>query len=560
MEYRSAVDEIRFHLRHGGGFARVGRTERFAGATEDVVEAVLQGAARLCDGVLAPLNRVGDLHPARLENGTVRTPPGFAEGFRAIAGGGWIGLSADPAHGGQGLPLTVETAVNEMMAGACMALQLNPLLTQGQIAALEHHAEPRIRSLYLPKLVSGEWSGTMNLTEPQAGSDLGALRTRAERAADGAYRITGQKIFITWGDSDFMANTCHLVLARLPGAPAGTRGISLFLVPKFIPDAAGRPGRPNSLRVAGLEHKMGIHGAPTCVMDYDAATGWLIGAENGGMAAMFTMMNAARLAVGVQGVGIAEAALQKAEAYAAGRIQQGPILRHPDVRRMLACARAELFAARAIALDCAAALDLARAEGPDVHAAKAAFLTPVAKSFGTEVGLRVCETAMQVFGGAGYVEQTGIAQHYRDVRITAIYEGTNGIQAMDLVGRKLADGGEAAFRLIEEVEAEAEAARSALPDMAGPVWAAAESLREATEELLSRTAAERSAGAHPFLMAFARVLGAGSHLRAARADAARAPMARVYVGRLLPLHAAHLAEVRAGPDDLEAVRIGPEAP
>jgi len=558
MTARAAADDIRFHLRHTVDFARVAATGRFAEATGEMVAAVLDGAARLCDDVLAPLNRAGDLHPARLENGIVRTPPGFAAGFRAIAEGGWVAVAARPDHGGLGLPLTVATAVNDLMAGACMALQLNPLLTQGQIAALERHATPEIQALYLPKLISGEWSGTMNLTEPQAGSDVGALRTTAAPAGDGTYRISGQKIFITWGDSDFMANTCHLVLARLPGGAAGTRGISLFLVPKFIPDAEGRPGRRNDLRVVSLEHKMGIHGSPTCVMAYEGATGWLIGREHGGMAAMFTMMNAARLAVGVQGVGVAEAALQKAEAYAAGRIQQGPILRHPDVRRMLACARAELFAARAICLDCATALDLGEAEASPAQEARGAFLTPIAKAFGTETGMRVCETAMQVFGGMGYVEETGIAQHYRDVRITAIYEGTNGIQAMDLATRKLADGGEAAFRLIDEIETEAERSRAGLPDLAGPVWAAAEALREATEWLLAQDVRSRAAGAHPYLMAFGYLLGARHHLRAARAEAARLPLARVYVGRLLPRHAALLAEVQAGPDDLDALRIGPE--
>ena len=266
MPYRAPVADFRFLLAHVTGFSRVAETPRFAEATDETVEAILSGAARLCEEVLAPLQRVGDTHPARLENGIVRTPPGFAEGFRAMADGGWLSVAADPAYGGMGLPVTLGTAVNDMMSGACMALHLGSLLTQGQIEALEHHASDAIKALYLPRLISGEWLGTMNLTEPQAGSDVGALRTRAEPRADGTFAVTGQKIYITWADNDFTANVCHLVLARLPDAPAGTRGISLFLVPKFLPDAAGNPVQRNALQVVSLEHKLGLHGSPTAVM------------------------------------------------------------------------------------------------------------------------------------------------------------------------------------------------------------------------------------------------------------------------------------------------------
>jgi alkylation response protein AidB-like acyl-CoA dehydrogenase len=563
MPYRSPVSEYRFLLDQVVPLAPLLQSDRFGHVTDDLAEAVLTAAARVCDEVLAPLNRVGDRHPARLENGVVRTAPGFAEGFRAIADAGLVSMGAPSEYGGLDLPESLGTAVNEMMSGACMALQLNPLLTQGQIAALTKHASDEIRALYLPRLISGEWSGTMNLTEPQAGSDVGALSTRAEDAGEGTYRITGQKIFITWGDSDVTANVCHLVLARLPGASAGTKGISLFLVPKFIPDADGKLGRANDLKVVSLEHKMGVHGSPTCVMAYAGATGWLVGEVNGGMAAMFTMMNAARLAVGIQGVGLAEAALQSAVGFAAERRQMGLIQDHPDVRRMLAVMKADVFAARAIAVSCAMAMDMGHAGSGDVWTARAAFLTPIAKAFCTDVGCSVTETAMQVYGGMGYIEETGVAQYYRDVRITPIYEGTNGIQAMDLIGRKLGDGGDAAFRLLDEVQAEAVAARGFDAGLAGDVWAAAETLRETTEWMLSQDMTDRAAGGVAYLRAFARVLGAQFHLRAARAAGGAGPrkaLAEVYVRRLLPQYAAAIAEAKAGsgalfgltPDDLAA--------
>lgn len=547
MPYRAPMSDIRFILDHVVPLGPVAATARYAEATPDLVEAILTEAARLCDTVVAPLQRAGDLHPARLENGAVRSTPGFAEAFRQIAAGGWVGVSAPAEYGGMGLPQALNMAFHDMMSGACLALGLNPLLTQGQVEALDHHASAELKALYLPKLISGEWSGTMNLTEPQAGSDVGALRTKAEANGDGTYAVTGQKIFISWGDCDMTENVCHLVLARLPGAPAGTKGISLFLVPKFIPDANGKPGVRNRVNVVSLEHKLGLHGSPTCVMDYDRATGWLVGAEQGGMAAMFTMMNNARLAVGVQGVGVAEAACQAAVAYAADRRQMGPIIDHPDVRRMLATMRAEVFAARAIALACATATDMAQATGEADWHARAALLTPIAKAYGTDVGCEVSSMAMQVHGGMGYVEETGVAQFWRDVRVTAIYEGTNGIQAMDLVGRKMMDGGEAAYRLLEEIEAGAEAARASLPDLAGDVWSAAETLREATEALVGRAMPDRFAGAVPYLRAFARVLGAHFHLRAALAEGGAGPrsaLARVHIDRLLPQYAACLAEVK----------------
>ncbi|WP_294606200.1 acyl-CoA dehydrogenase [Roseovarius sp.] len=565
MPYRAPVEEYQFLFDHVVDLQKVAATDRFAEASPDMTLAILGEAARMCQDVLYPLQRPGDLHPAQLENGIVRTSPGYGEGYRAIADGGWVSISASPEHGGMGLPMTVTAAVNEMMSSACLSLQLNPLMTQGQIEALEHHASDALKDIYLPKLVSGEWSGTMNLTEPQAGSDVGALRSKAEDNGDGSYAVTGQKIYISWGDNDFTENVCHLVLARLPDGVPGTKGISLFLVPKFIPDENGAPGRANSLKVVSLEHKMGLHGSPTAVMQFDGATGWLVGKPHDGMRAMFTMMNNARLGVGGQGIGVAEGAYQHALAYALDRKQgrtpveggTGTIIDHADVRRMLSTMKADIFAARSIALTCAAATDMQTATGDAAWAARAAFLTPIAKAFGTDTGMAVSEMGVQVHGGMGFIEETGAAQYYRDVRVTAIYEGTNGIQAMDLVARKLMDGGEAGFAILDEIEALAETARGQLPDLAEPVWQATESLREAMEWMLGNSDLnQRFAGATPFLRGFARVLGGHFHLKAALAEGgtgARTRLARFYITRLLPEHAGLLAHATSGADDLYAL-------
>ncbi|MHA6263350.1 acyl-CoA dehydrogenase [Arenibacterium sp. CAU 1754] len=565
MTYRAPVPDYEFMLRHIVGFDRVAETERFAEASSDVVSAILTEAGKMCEEVMAPLQRNGDLHPAYLENGVLRTSPGFADGWKAIAEGGWIGMSAPEEQGGMGLPMTVTTSVNEMMSAACLSLQLAPLMSQGQLEALDHHASEAIKELYMPKLISGEWSGTMNLTEPQAGSDVGALSSKAEPNGDGTYAVSGQKIYISWGDNDFAENVCHLVLARLPDGVPGTKGISLFLVPKYIPDENGNPGVANDLKVVSLEHKMGLHGSPTCVMQYDGAKGWLIGEPHGGMAAMFTMMNNARLGVGGQGVGAGEGAYQHALAYATERKQgrtapgtSGTIAEHADVRRMLMTMKADLFAARAILLSCAVAIDMQTATGDAEWAARAAFLTPIAKTFGTDVGIEVAQTGVQVHGGMGFIEETGAAQYYRDARVTAIYEGTNGIQAMDLVARKMMDGGEAAAALLDEIEAHAEAARGKLPELAEPVWQATESLRESTEWLTAQSDMnDRFAGAVPYLRAFARVLGGHFHLMAAMAEpgTAREALARFYITRLLPEHAGLLAHAQKGSDGLYALSL-----
>ncbi|MFT7060542.1 MAG: alkylation response protein AidB-like acyl-CoA dehydrogenase [Pseudorhodobacter sp.] len=563
MPYRAPLSDFRFLFDHVVDFKQVSATERFAEATSDTIDAILSEAAKLCETVLAPLQRAGDLHPASLENGIVRTSPGFAEGYRAIMDGGWVSIAANPEFGGMGLPMALTSAVNEMMGSACLSLQLNPLMTQGQIEALEHHASDEIKAIYLPKLISGEWCGTMNLTEAHAGSDVGALRSKAEPKGDGSYAISGQKVYISWGDNDFTTNVCHLVLARLPDAAAGTKGISLFMVPKFIPDADGNPGKRNSLSVVSLEHKMGLHGSPTAVMQYDEAAGWLIGEPHKGLAAMFTMMNNARLGVGIQGISVAEGAYQHALSYAMDRKQgktpvdgSGSIIDHADVRRMLATMKADVYSARAIALSCAVAIDMASATGSAEWQARAALLTPINKSFGTDTGIAVADMGIQVHGGMGFIEDTGAAQYLRDVRVTAIYEGTNGIQAMDLVGRKMMDGGEAALRLIEEIEQNAHSVRAQYPNIATAVWDAAETLRETTEWLVEQEANDRYAGAVAYQRAFARILGSHFHLRSAMAegrDGPRTALARVAIKRLLPEHVALLAQVRQGAAGLYAL-------
>ncbi|MGB1751528.1 MAG: acyl-CoA dehydrogenase, partial [Paracoccaceae bacterium] len=487
--------------------------------------------------------------------------------YNAIAEGGWVSIAAGPDYGGMGLPMTLTTAVNEMMSAACLSLQLNPLMTQGQIEALEHHASDEIKAVYLPKLISGKWCGTMNLTEPQAGSDVGALRSTAKENGDGTYAITGQKIYISWGDNDFSENVCHLVLARLPDGVPGTKGISLFLVPKRLPDENGDAGIANSLKVVSLEHKMGLHGSPTAVMQYDGATGWLVGEPHDGMRAMFTMMNNARLGVGGQGIGGAEGAYQHALAYAKDRKQgkstienaTGTILDHADVRRMLSTMKADIFAARAIALSNAVAIDMANATGDRDWQARAALFTPITKAFGTDVGIDVANLGIQVHGGMGFIEETGAAQYLRDVRVTAIYEGTNGIQSMDLVGRKLMDGGTAVRALLDEISETVTGLQKSHPDLSTALLVALEKLRKTTEWMLSqKDMADRFAGAVPYLRGFARVLGGYYHLCAAaheKGDGARTKLATFYIHSLLPEYSGLLAQAMQGADDLYALDL-----
>src|SRR3954451_25087141 len=444
MSYRAPVSEIAFTMRHVAGLDRAMADGLHGDLGADLVETILAEAARFANDEIAPLNRVGDRHGAPFADGRVTTPPGWAATYASWTASGWNALPGPPEFGGQGLPVLLNSACVEMWNSACMTFGLGPLLTMGGIEALAEHGSEELKARYLEKLVSGEWTATMNLTEPQAGSDLAALRTRAEPAGDGTYRIMGQKIFITYGEHDLTDNIVHMVLARLPDAPPGTRGISLFLVPKVLPD-----GTRNDVRCHSIEHKLGIHASPTCTLIYgDAggAIGWLIGKENRGLACMFTMMNNARLAVGLQGVAIAERATQQAYAYANERKQgraggNGAIINHPDVRRMLLTMRALTRAARAICYMTGAAIDRAH-RGKDDAARKAgheraSLLTPIAKAFSTDIGTEVASLGVQVHGGMGFIEETGAAQHYRDARIAQIYEGTNGIQAIDLVTRKI---------------------------------------------------------------------------------------------------------------------------
>ncbi|MBP2227909.1 alkylation response protein AidB-like acyl-CoA dehydrogenase [Azospirillum agricola] len=533
MGFKAPVDDILFTLRHVAGLTEVMRDGLFDGLDDDLARALLEQAGAFAEGVLAPLNRPGDRMGVRFADGAVRTPPGFPEAYRRWAEAGWNAVAAPEDWGGAGLPVMLNTAVMEMHTSACMAFGLGPVLTQGAVDALLAHGDAALRERWLPRLVSGAWTATMNLTEPQAGSDLALLRTRAVPAGDGTYRITGQKIFITCGEHDLTDNIVHLVLARLPDAPAGTRGISLFLVPKRLPGDGsanggpgdGAPGAMNDVRCAGVEHKLGLHASPTCTMvfgDGEGAVGWLVGEENRGLACMFTMMNRARLATGLQGVSIGERACQQALAYARER-RQGrvgsdpearPIIEHPDVRRTLLTMRALTAAARAVAYVTAEAIDRAERGGDAAARERADLLTPVTKAFCSEAGIEVASLGIQVHGGMGFVEETGAAQHLRDVRVTSIYEGTNGIQAIDLVTRKLPRGGGAAVRrLLADWRGIVEAARrtdaAALGASAPRLGEALDALGAATDWLLAegRAPDDALAGASPFLRLFGLAAG-----------------------------------------------------
>ena len=461
--FHAPLQDMAFVIEHLAGLPEITKLPGFEEATGDLVTAVLEEAGKFAGQVLAPLNPVGDREGVHLQDGKVSTPKGFAEAYAQFVEGGWNAVPFEPEWGGQGLPQLLASAVQEIWHAANMSFALTPMLTQGAVEALSVHGSDHLKQTYLPKLIAGEWTGTMNLTEPSAGSDVGALRTKAVRAGDGTYRITGQKIFITSGEHDLSENIVHLVLARLPAAPAGVKGISLFVVPKFLVNPAGSLGARNALQCIKLEEKLGIHASPTCVMAFgekDGAIGWLVGEENKGLALMFTMMNNARLSVGLEGVAQAERATQKAVAYAKERVQSGgPIIIHPDVRRMLLTSKALTEAVRALAYYTAGRIDVAK-HHPDAAArAKAQamvdLLIPVVKAWSTDTGFQVASTAIQVFGGMGFIEETGIAQQMRDARIAQIYEGTNGIQALDLVGRKLIrDGGKAFSTLIAQIRAQ----------------------------------------------------------------------------------------------------------
>ena len=546
MAYRSPVDEYKFLFKNVVGYSRLAETELFRDADSETSEEILDAAGKLVENEIAPLQRNGDLHPAEIVDGTVRCSPGFRDGYRIIGEAGLIGLAADPQYGGMGMPLSLQNAVNEMLNGSCLSLALASLLSQGQILTLERHAEPWVKKLCVPRLVSGEWHGTMNLTEPDAGSDVGALKARAEPTTSGTYKIYGQKIFISWGDGDISSNICHLVLARLPGSREGTKGISMFLVPKLLPDENPANARPNIIRTVRLEDKLGIHGSPTVELQYDGATGWLIGRPDEGMRAMFTMMNVVRLGAGCEGVGAAEAAFRQALEYASHRKQgrapikngTGAIIEHADVLRMLADMKSRIYAARAICASCAIAADLERATGDSKWGSRKAFLTPIAKAFGTQTGIEVSATGIHVHGGAGYIEQTGATQYLRDVFVTAIYEGTNGIQAMDFAGRKLADGGEEARSVLGEIKDVICLANSkGRSNMAGKLRLAEAKMSVTLSWMLERRDLDdRFAGASSYLRAFAILIGAQNHLLASLGEkrpGARTALAEFYFGRVL---------------------------
>ena len=545
---------------------------------------VLREAGKFCAEVVQPLNQRGDLEGCRLENGIVRTPTGFGEAYAQLVDGGWPSLAHDPAHGGQGLPLVVQILIDEMLASANFSFGLFQGLTRGAVEAIARHADDDLKAVYLPKMIAGTWTGAMALTEAHAGSDLGLLRAKAEPTGDGAYAVTGSKIFISAGDHDLAENIVHLVLARLPGAPAGTQGISLFLVPKILPTASGGLGARNAMSVGSLEHKMGIKASPTCVMNYDAARGWLVGAPHRGLAAMFTMMNAERLMVGIQGLGVAEAAYQNAAAYARerkqGRAARGgeagpqPIIGHPDVRKMLLTIRGFTEAGRALAVWTALELDRAARHPDAVERAEAdamvSLLTPVIKAAFSDLGFEAAVLGQQVFGGFGYIHETGMEQFVRDARITQIYEGTNGIQAMDLVGRKLGlENGRLARRFFALVRATiaAGSAIAGAEEFTAPLAAALNRLEAATQHVLTRVSvdpAEAGAAATDYLRVFALVALGWMWARMAchalaLGDAATAQhraklaVARFFMTRILPQTAGLALALEAGAAPLMAL-------
>lgn len=586
MTYRAPVRDMMFVLEHVAGLEEISGLEAFAHAEGELVQGLLEECGRFCSEVIAPTNAEGDQHGSIAKDGEVVTPPSFKHAYSQYVQAGWGALQFPEQFGGGNFPTAVSTAVKEMITAANMAFSLCPLLTTGAVVDLLEHGDDYLQQTFLPKMISGEWSGTMNLSEPQAGSDVGALTTKAVPNDDGTYSITGTKIWITWGEHDLAENICHLVLARLPDAPVGTKGISLFLVPKYLVTDDGSLGERNGVTVVSTEHKLGIHASPTCVMEYDKAVGYIVGQPNQGMRQMFTMMNDARLGVGVQGLAIADRAYQMAVDYAIERRQglapgdedvengQSRIVAHPDVRRMLLTMRSQIEAMRALTYRNAAALDFAH-NSPDEAKAEyerkmADLLTPLSKAWGTDLGVELTSLAIQIYGGMGYVEETGVAQHWRDSRIAPIYEGTNGIQAMDLLGRKLPmDGG--AF--VKGVLADIRETASQLDDEAyGQMGAQLDRALETIEDAMAWLTTNRTdfaasfGGATPFLRIFATTVA--GWLMAKGAQAAKAKVdggdadpfyadklvtARFYAANILPTVNGLLDSVKAGADDLYGI-------
>ena len=587
MPYRSPVADILFSLNAVAGLPELIGSGLAGDLDWDAVSSIVTEAGRFATDEIAPLNRTGDLAGARYENGLVTMPDGFADVYRRWAEAGWGGVSAPTEFGGMGLPHLINVACTEIWNGASMAFALCPLLTEGAVGALKAFGSRELTDVYLAPMISGRWSGTMNLTEPQAGSDLGAVKTRAERAEDGTYRLFGQKIFITYGEHDMAENIVHLVLARLPGAPAGTRGLSLFLAPKFLVNADGSLGERNDLRCGGIEHKLGIHASPTCVMIYGDSQGakaWLVGEENRGLHAMFVMMNAARLAVGTQGVAVAERAYQQALGYARDRRQgrgpkggdgMSPIIEHADVQRMLMTMKAKVQAARGVCHLTGVSLDLAaHGRAADERAAaanRAALLTPVAKAFSTDIGDEAASLGVQVHGGMGFIEETGAAQLMRDSRIAAIYEGANGVQAIDLVHRKLPlEGGETVSQEIagiREVAGDvAERGSERFGATAARLAEAADALEETTRTMLRWLASDQNsalAGASQYLRLFGLTLGGACLAKAGLAAEAlvesgneselgRVGLARFFAEKLAPEAPGLARAIASGDAPLEA--------
>jgi 3-(methylsulfanyl)propanoyl-CoA dehydrogenase len=580
--YKAPVEDVLFLLNDVFHIERFANLPGFADASPDVVEAILREAGKFSEGVLAPLNRVGDRQGCRRsEDGSVTTPEGFKQAYRQVVEGGWIGISVPQEFGGLGLPTALTQTVNEFMTSANMAFAMYPGLTQGAIAALLTHGTAEQKSLYVPKMVAGDWTGTMNLTEPQCGTDLGLVRTKAVQQRDGSYKITGTKIFISAGEHDLAENVVHLVLARIEGAPEGTRGLSLFVVPKVIPNADGALGARNAVACGSIEEKMGIHGNATCVMNYDGATGWLVAQENHGLQAMFVMMNEARLGVGVQGLALSEVAYQNAAQYAKDRLQgraitgakfadkpADPIIVHPDVRRILMTIRAVNEAGRALVLWTAINSDVAHRSDSAKHRQSAddrlGLLTPVIKGVLTDLGFANAVMAQQVFGGHGYISEWGMEQFVRDARIPMIYEGANGIQALDLVGRKLGkDGGRAVMALFGEMQAyiKEQAADAAMKPLVEPLGTALGHLQHATLWFVQNAMAKpdnAGAGATDYMHLFGLVvlgymwcqIAAAAHRKLASDDSghmnAKLVTARFFMERMLPETATHLARIQSG--------------